>query len=686
MTTSAPVVPPHPGTATPVAEPPAAVWKALAPQLVAPGRARSIKLANAAGKYSGWAVPLPAKPPARPAAALLYDHQGRARWLAIDLDPVGDDVPTVRAAALALSELLRRAGFHPFLDRSPRGGIHIWARLPQPEPLHFVMPLMHGVKKWLNRRFPGVGFDLAPMSNPSKGCLTLPGSPCKGGGHRQLITPLREALAAVETVPDIDAPQRLARVVDVTLGDLLAPIVDHTLEDDQALIPGGRQGLPPVALDYFTDGTVNTGAGISETRRSALLYALWRGWCFNDLREGIESGQFAGLAAHIHRRGKGGLRYLRQEWRRASSTVANALESRRAESFRQSAHTHVPLHGGAPTHWTNLWLGAAELWAIKRFSGSRLLTVLAVLQGSAWLALVQDNQQRSDDSTPSRTSRYTGEVSGEPSRVAELPVRSVHLVAGLIGIETIADVLRELHDTAGSPLLLVSSGAGTSRGSRYYLRQLDACGAAPATRPELIDPVWSELGLAAWRVHAVLRATDAQTASELVHQTGLGKTAVYNALRILREHELVAGGDGQAYAVTELTPASAGRLIGADARYAAALERIRAERQSWKDLLASWELDARERAATGVPDDAVEGPAETPDVDPAAVDSVLGPVPWESILLRDPDPDPYETSSVEDQVLDLLRDVLGAMPLVPEGVAGAPDALFLPAVGRRRPG
>lgn len=656
------------------------VWKALATQLVAPGRTRSIKLASAAGKYSGWAVPLPAKPPTRPAAALLYDRQERARWLAIDLDPVDDDVATAFAAARALAGLLRRAGFHPFLDRSPRGGIHIWARLPHPEPLHFVMPLMQGTKKWLGRRFPGVGFDLAPMSNPSEGCLTLPGSPCKSGGHRQLITPLRDAIAAAEAIPADDAPQRLARVVDVTLGDLLAPILDHTPDDDQALVPGGRRELPPAALEYFTAGTVGAGAGISETRRSALLYALWRGWTFTNLRERVESGEFAGLSEHIHRRGKGGLRYLRQEWRRASSTVEKALETRGSDSFRQSAHTHDLLHGGASTHWTNPWLGAAERWAIEQFSGPRLLTVLAVLQGSAWLALLQDQEQRSEVSPPSRTSRYTAGAGGENGRVAELPVRSVHLVAGLIGIETIADVLRELHDTAGSPLLLVASGAGTSRGSRYYLRQLDVRDAAPEVRPEPIEPVWAELGLTAWRVHGAVSAADGRTASELVHRTGLGKTAVYNALKTLREHGLVFGGDGQDYAVTELSPAAAGRAIGADARYAAALERVRAERQEWKDLLASWEMAAVERIETGVPDD-VEGPAEASDVDPAAVDAVLGPVPWERILRRDPDPDPYEPISVEDQVLDLLRDVLGATPLVPEGVAGPPDVLAQMAGG-----
>jgi hypothetical protein len=644
-----------------------AVWKGLSSRLVAPGRARSVKLASDSGKYSSWPVPLPAKLPSRPVAALLYDRAGRTHWLAIDLDPIASDVEGACRAAGDIAALLRRAGFHPFADRSPRGGIHLWARLPRPEPLHFVMPLMRGVKAWLLRQQHAVKFDLTPMSNVREGCLTLPASPCKGGGYRQLITPWRDALTAIETAPDPQATQRLASLVDVEPGDLLASPSEATADEDRPLVEGKRRPLPVAAMDYFTAGFSPAGTGVSEARRSALLYAAWRGWSLADLIERVESGEFAGLAEHINRRGKGGIRYLRQEWRRAARTVRACRAAPVSQPFHQSEHTHELLHGGASRHWTNLWLSSAERWAVGQFGGQRLLSVLAVLRGSAWLALLQDNEEKTEKMDTRRIERYTPGQRRELPRVAELPVRSLHLVAGLLSTETVADVLRELNEAAGSPMLLVSSGAGASRGSRYYLREVgDGGGDASTCRVEHVGPVWSELGLSSWRVYTVLVPTEGRTAAELIHQSGLGKSAVYNALRVLRDHNLVAVTEGQVYVATETSPAVVGQAIGADARYAAALERVRAERQEWKELLASWQLAAIGRAEPDPPVDVDHDvPVDRPDVDSAIVDAVLGPVAWDDLLLREPPPAAYDYLTVEDRVLELLEDMLDVRLLVP---------------------
>lgn len=656
---------------------PGEVWKTLSSALVAPGRVRSVKVCGPRGKYSRWAERRPSKLPTKPTAALLFDTAGRAHWLGLDLDPGAAGPGATRHAADAVAALLRASGFHPFLDRSPRGGVHIWARLPSPEPVDLLNPLLRALKSWVEHRHSGVKFDLAPMTNVREGCLSLPGSPCKGGGHRELITPLREALVAVEARPRPSALQALAEALGAVLGDLRAEntaFAKSCVDMEMAtVIPGGARQLRQPALDYLTAGVVGDYPGRSEARRAALLHVVWRGWSFSELRAHTESGKFPGLRDDINRPGKGGIRYLRQEWDRAFSAVEKALAERpeidAALRFRASAHTHDfytgGVQGGEGQHWTHRWLAAAESWAITRYSGPRLLTVLAILSGSAWLALLQDQPGSAED-----------------KRVAELPVRGLHLVTGLIGIETVAEVLRELNETIGAPLLRVSSGAGTLRGSRYFLHQVDLETVSTATLPRCaaVEPVWTSLGLAAWRVHTILARVERATAAELVELTGLGKTAVYDAIRRLRGHDIVDVGAGGVVSLGAVDLHVLADELGANDRYAAALERVRAERAEWKELLASWNAPA---AAGRSPEPVQPTPIDDePDaevvVDQAVVEKLLGPVPWDELLAEEPASDPFDRTGFEDQVMDLLADMLGAVPLVPADLVAVPAGVEPP--------
>lgn len=664
---------------------PEQVWKAIAPALVVPGRARAVKVCGPDGKYSRWAVRRPAKLPAAPTAALLFDRGGRAHWLGLDLDPGAAGPQRTLAAGQGVAALLRAAGFHPLLDRSPRGGVHVWARLPAPQPVEIVRPLLRALQGWLSEHHPGVKFDLAPMCNPRHGCLSLPGSPAREGGHRELVSHWDAAQQAVIARPPSQAIDRLAESLGVVLGDLTAFSVGGSLavspgtEFSVALIPGGPRPLKQSALDYFTVGVLGPYAGRSEARRAALLHAIWQGWSLDDLRAEMDSGHFHALDADIHRRGKGGHRFLQQEWARAQTAVQEALRRPRTQEpllpapgvFRYSAHFHDQLHGGvdgereeasidtetsvlSELNWVQRWLVTAERWAISRYEGARLLTVLVILNGIGWLALLQDDPGRAD------------------RRVVELPVRSLHLVCGLLGIETVAAVLRELHDAEGSPLLRVSSGAGTLRGSRYYLR------ASPVTAEDLqhgairidaVGPLWSVLGVGPWRVYTVLDRLGAASVAELVAAAGLGKSAVYDALRQLRAHGLVAVDQGRAR-VGPVDIQALAEALGATERYAAALARVRRERAEWKQVLASWNAPPpAESQPSAAAEDVEEAPpdhpgvAETLDVDQAEVAARTGPAAWDHVDLADlePESDPYERASVEDRVVDLLVDMLGAV-------------------------
>ena len=666
------------------------VWKTLSASLVVGDRRRSVKMADDRGKYTGWAVRRPAKLPVRPTAALLFDRAGRAHWLGIDLDPAHAGPQLTLRAGLALAHLLFRAGFHPIVDRSPRGGVHVWARLPQPEPVDVVVALVRGIRHWMTANHPGVQLDLAPMANPQQGCLTLPGSPCKGGGHRELVTSLEAAVQATHTRPDPAAVDNLAAALRVVPGHLPHDGVrtssgGRIQDEDLALIPGGPRPLPGSTLGYFTIGQLSGFNGPSEARYSGLLSAVWRGWSFSDIRRRVEDGSLPALHADIQRPGKGGMRFLSQEWKRAADAVRRAIAVRQglsASLFHQNEHLHAALHGGGvvrtgegqvqftlklssernqpPCHWTSRWLEAAEKWAQEHYTGQRFLTVVAVLHGAAWLALIQDGP---------------GSEWGE--RVAEMPVRSLHLVTGFIGIATIADVLNELHEAQGSPLLRVWSGRGQLRGSRYYLTKVES-GEGRGVRVDPLSPIWGSLGLAAWRVYSALERLGESSMAALVAASGLAKSAVYNAVRVLIEHGLLIRESGRVALGARSIRDVAGD-VGAIEEYAAVLEQVRVERAEWKQLHASWAAAAALREF--VEPDQMVGPSEARFVDQAVVEARLGPVPWEELVAREPDDDPY-APTVEDQVLDLLENMLGAVRAAPPDVERVP-APFVVAGNRQ---
>lgn len=303
----------------------AAIWTALAGSLVVPGRRYQVKQVSTGRKYSRRPVRRPLNLPSRPTAALLFDGDGLAHWLGCDLDVGAASSEEVLAAGRLVESVLFSAGFGPFMDMSPRGGVHVWARLNAPEAKAVVLAVLRGIQSLVASRFPQVKLDLAPMSNLKEGCLSLPGSPCVGGGWRRLADGLDRAVAAVQHRPGPEALNRLADLLDVQFGRW--DVVDNMLVDDgdQPVLPGPAKPLPTHTLAYLRDGEIAPHAGQSEARRSALLTMIWHRWTLAMTQQEIDAGNFTGLASDISRPGKGGHRYLAQEWCRARTAVLTAL-------------------------------------------------------------------------------------------------------------------------------------------------------------------------------------------------------------------------------------------------------------------------------------------------------------------------------------------------------------------------
>ena len=196
--TSAPTVPADP----------AASWKALAHLIAA---RPSIRVWDPSTNKFDATRNLTSRLPRLPAAALIY-HRNRTHILVLDFDTKKHGQHAVDADFARALSWITDAGGVAVTDQSTSGGRHIIVPLAigTSATLAEIMPLM----RLLEARLPSL--DKTPMTNPKTGCITVPGSPCREGGHRILDGPLAAAIESFTTRSD---PGLLPRL-NVLLGAL----------------------------------------------------------------------------------------------------------------------------------------------------------------------------------------------------------------------------------------------------------------------------------------------------------------------------------------------------------------------------------------------------------------------------------------------------------------------------------
>lgn len=145
--------------------------------------------------------------PWTPWAVHLADASGRYRLLCADLD-------TKVSAAAAAADATRLAGLlselgieHLVCASGPTGGRHVWLGLRESLDAEVVRALAYLLKAWLST------LDLAPLVNPTSGCVRPPGAPHRLGGRSQVIA----GSLSVLTNPTVTGEQVnaiLARLAD----------------------------------------------------------------------------------------------------------------------------------------------------------------------------------------------------------------------------------------------------------------------------------------------------------------------------------------------------------------------------------------------------------------------------------------------------------------------------------------
>lgn len=327
---------------------PHAAW-ALAPLIAGQPAFRTGRWIRGKFQYPGSPTRISTALPAAPAAVLVHGTDGSVATLCLDLDTSRAAQAVVDADAERLGALLTECGLRFVHDISPSGGRHLYVplagRLPGPEARELVDALA--------RLAPSL--DPSPHQNPSTGCIRVPGSVHKRGGHQMLLTPLH---TAYDILRRRNAPAGLARLRRALAPELRrgreqaarrTALLNRTpatgpLCSGQAPAAPLRRGWQSPLRAAAVTGLYDTARypSDSEARMAVLTHLAGCGWTLDQVR-GELTGQFPGLAA-LYQSPRQLEKLLEPEWAKALKWTSDSAGKR---STRKSDTSQPEPTGGA---------------------------------------------------------------------------------------------------------------------------------------------------------------------------------------------------------------------------------------------------------------------------------------------------------------------------------------------------
>lgn len=472
--------------------------------------------------------PLSATPPSAPAAVMLWDASETLHTLALDFDAKNGTGPlTVAKDAQAALDLLADAGLHPFADRGPTGGWHVYAVLPEQRSAGEVLVLAAA----LARRFPSL--DVGPLANPVHGCIRPPGSVHKSGGFQRLAMDPHDVALALTSTPACDAWRRLTQALEPELAAVPAP----TEPVPQACpAPGLRRRTLASDADQLARTGQHPGRRFpspSEARFSVICHAVNAGWSLADVHMAINN-RWTWLRESYATKHHSA---LARDFTKAKEQRARALSSRHVPSSDTSLHnTQRGVSGDLDIH---LALRRFRTFATEHCRAARYSpTLRAVLAAVLWAGHVQG-----------RTLINAG-------------VRSLAEQAA-VHFDTAATHLHQLADDG--LITRISRGRGLDPDVWRINVELAATSRPAPGRAHGIRPVFRVLGghLVA-DIYEHLPRLDRDQAlpvTELARVLGYDRRRVHEALRLLQGYQL-ATSDGRGWHQGPADPEALGRQLG----------------------------------------------------------------------------------------------------------------------------
>lgn len=289
------------------------------------------------GRWIGarFQYPRPATPPTitkslpeRPAAVMIHGADGSVATLCIDLDTSKALRGVVESDAARLRKLLDETNVSFVEDFSPSGGRHIYIPLQQRLTATKARELIEALGLL------AASLDPSPHQNITDGCIRVPGSRHKTGGHQTLVTPLSQAYATlrVRNSPRAIAALRAALAPELTRNKAIQErqAKAATTRTSEGQLPITRHSETPLRRIART-GLYDTAkyASPSEARMGVLNHFAACGWSLDDVQNEL-TGQFPGLAALYGTHTKQA-RLLPKEWAKAQA-FTNACTTQKRSS------------------------------------------------------------------------------------------------------------------------------------------------------------------------------------------------------------------------------------------------------------------------------------------------------------------------------------------------------------------
>ncbi|MFJ6419161.1 MarR family transcriptional regulator [Paeniglutamicibacter sp. NPDC091659] len=499
-----------------------AEWKALAAAIAGQPMMR---LSKDGGRnyFTKNTRALTAELPHFPAAVMVTGKDGRVASFCLDFDSGRGDVA---ADVLGMKILLTRCGLGWIQDTSPSGGFHIY--VPWRERIDFTSA--RETVEALAKRFPSL--DPSPHQSVYSGCIRVPGSPWKHGGHQTLTQPLKVAVEVATLRNPSSGHAALRAELTSEMASLRetaeAPI---PLSDPQEESTAVRTTLRAEAEQMGRHGTFDTSryCSPSEARQAVLASAAGSGWSLTDVQRRMHDGTWAGLAGFYARyspnqRGKA----LRADWRKAETFCATkATRNEAGKTGRKYDTSRINTQGGLRnTSLSNHQFLRSWERVLHSYERSHLRSREGVSLRFLLRALLEAAHKKN-------------------SPILEFGVRAYALATGTHE-STVARQLRMLA-SGPTPLIRQASEGRGRHADAYELVIPDDYTVVAETMPwkkgktHALRPVFRELGQVAALVYeAIEKSQGGATTAGITRETGLSPTSTKQALEMLNSWNLVS--------------------------------------------------------------------------------------------------------------------------------------------------
>jgi hypothetical protein len=450
---------------------------------------------------------------------MVHDTDGSVATLCLDLDTSKAAKHVVDADAARLGELLTECGLRFVQDFSPSGGLHLYIPLQQKMDGAAARELVEAMTLLAPSLDPG------PHQNLGDGCIRVPGSLHKSGGHQVLTTPLSVAYdilrrrnpdSSVEALRRKIAPE-LRRRQELKDRHCKAVALPNPAQAAVPRLAGSETPLRRIARTGLFDTTQY--ASPSEARLAVLNHFVGCGWTLSQVENELP-GQFTGLAALYGSRARKD-RLLPAEW--ANATVYVQERNARTQGARRAL-----INDTSPTKPTGGALNPSTA-AIHQLVND-LENVLYALLDDRLKA-----RGREGHSLRLLLRALLGYMRAKNTNLLDVGCRTLAVAVGKHHA-TVARLLPIL--AANSDGILTKTADARYKAADVYLIQL------PDHFQQLareltwrkgkihgIRPVFRALGDPAALVYeAIERGRHSPTTAEIIRATGISRNAVDNAL------------------------------------------------------------------------------------------------------------------------------------------------------------